>query len=96
MLVESLIIDYLNFRLEKIKAIKFQNYEIAARFRDQERNISKDLSTIIIPGYEFTSYSNCANILANYCVRVYNCGISDYRNLIKSIYRQRKLRDLGI
>ena len=86
----------MNLRLEKVKAIKRQSYQIAAEFRDKEREKSKEVWRVLNPDGEFVDWSTCDKIIDDYCLQVYNCSTYDYTLCVKSIERVKKLRELGI
>ena len=96
MQIDDLIVDYLNIRLEKVKLIRKQNFQMAADFRDKEREKSKEIFNILNPGGEFVDWNTCDKIINDYCLQVYNCSTYDYSLCIKSIERVKKLNDLGI
>jgi hypothetical protein len=96
MLSDDLILEYLNLRLEKVKAIKKQSYQFAAEFRDKERQKSKEIWRILNPDGEFVDWITCDKIIDDYCLQVYNCSTYDYALCVKSIERIKKLRQLGI
>ncbi len=94
MQVDELIIDYMNFKLEKVKAIKVQKYDLAAQWRDEERQMSKKIFEIISPNSEFISWNDCDRTIDDYCKQVYNSSINDYSKCISSIKRCRNLKNL--
>ena len=94
MQVDELIIDYMNFKLEKVKAIKVQKYDLAAHWRDKERLISKQIFELINPNSEFVSWNNCDKIIDDYCYQVFNSSTNDYSKCISSIKRWRNLKNL--
>lgn len=96
MLSDDLIIEYLNYKLAKVKAIKVQKYDLAAQWRDKERVISTQIFSQLNPDSQFISYSDCEKSIENYCIETYNCSTYDYNKCIKSINRFKKLKDLGI
>ena len=95
-MIDELIIDYLNLKYQKIVFAKTQNWQLAAETRDKEREMSKQISNILIPDSEFVNWSTCDKIIDSYCKQNYNC--SAYKSLlcIKSIQRIKKLNNLGI
>ena len=93
---DDLILQYLNLRLEKVKAIKKQKYDLAAQFRDSEREKSKEIWKILNPDGEFVDWNTCDKVIDDYCLQVYNCSTYDYALCVKSIERVKKLRELGI
>lgn len=96
MLSEKVLIEYLQFKIEKVKAIKSQKFDLAAKFRDEERLLSVQLYNIITENKQFESYSICDNKIDDYCRKTYNCSVYQPHSCIKSIKRIKKLRDLGI
>ncbi len=96
MQVEDLILEYLNFKCDKVRAIKIQKYDLAANHRDKERIKSKEIFDILNPGAQFIDYNNCDKIIDDYCKQVYNCSTYNYSLCVKSIERIKKLNDLGI
>lgn len=96
MVSDELILEYLNLRLEKVKAIKKQKYDLAAQFRDKERIASKNLFKILNPDVEFVDYNTCDRLIDDYCLQVYNCSTYNYALCVKTIERIKKLKDLGI
>lgn len=96
MQIESLLIEYLNLRLQKVLFVRRQNFQMAAEVRDKERQKSKEICNILNPGGEWVSWNNCDNMIDDYCKQVHNCSTYDYSLCIKAIERVRKLNDLGI
>lgn len=94
--IDNLILEYLDLRLEKVKAIKRHNYETAANIRDKEREKSKELFNILNPDSKFVDWNTCDKVIDDYCLQVYNCSTYNYELCVKSIERVRKLNDLGI
>jgi len=94
--LDNLIIEYLNLRLEKVRSVKRQSWQVAAEIRDKERLKSKEIWQILAPGGEFVDWNTCDKIIDDYCLQVYNCSTYDYSLCVKSIERVKKLRELGI
>ena len=96
MLSDDLILEYLNLRLDKVKAIRRQSFQLAAEFRDKEREKSKEICKILNPNGEFIDWNTFDKIINDYCQQIYNCSTHDYSLCVKSIERFKKLRELGI
>lgn len=94
--LDNLIIEYLNLKLEKVRAVKRQSWNVAAEIRDKERLKSKEIWKILNPDGEFVDWNTCDKIINDYCLQVYNSSIYDYSLCVKSIERVKKLRELGI
>lgn len=96
MLSDDLIIEYLNYKIAKVKAVKIQKYDIAAQWRDKERIISYKILSELNHSNKNISYTECQGYIENHCLKTYNCSSYDYLNCIRSIKRIKKLKDLGI
>lgn len=94
MQVDELIIEFMNYKLAKVKAIKVQKYDLAAKWRDEERQMSKKIFELINPNCEFISWVECDRAINNYCKQVYNSSTYDYSKCISSIKRWRNLNNL--
>jgi hypothetical protein len=93
--INNLIIEYLETRYNKVINIKRQNYDMAANFRDLERELSIKIFRIIKGDCNDLNYKQSEDEISNYCLKEFNCSIYDY-NCIKAIKRHIKLKDLGI
>ena len=95
MQIDELIIEYLTLRKEKNQSIRKQDWNIAADLRDKEIKMSKKIFQIINPGCELIDQYTCIKAIDDYCLKIYNCSISDLLCL-KKVIRIKNLNDLGI
>lgn len=94
--IDDLIIQYLNFKIEKKLYVKYQRWNLAAVTRDKERNLSKKISNIIEPNVEFLNFSICDKTIDDYCSQIHNCSIYNPERCLKNIQRFKKINDLGL
>lgn len=94
--IDDLILEFLNLRIEKIKAIRKQQFDDAANIRDKERKLSKVISETINPDIFSDDHTICEVQIEQYCLKIFNCSSYDTQLCVKSIERTKKLKSIGL
>ena len=93
----QLLIDILDLRDEKMKAIKSQRYEEGAILRDRERILERMFYKKVMgcdDNYQDFVYSKYTECIKDYLKSEYNLDYNDYTKT--ALIREIKLIELGI
>lgn len=106
MIIDDLLISYLEAKSEKFKCVKSAQYDEAAKYREDERNLSERIFRLLNPDdllplnlqFEVVTIgqNRFEDFIREYCQKEFNCDISDSDICLKNINRQKKLKDIGI
>ena len=94
--IDGLILEMLEIKQQKNIVVQKQQYENAANLRDKERDIEKNIFSMVFPDEEH-DYVSFGTWLRSYLLERFGIEYNyDSVQLIRQIMRQIKLDELGI
>ena len=102
MIIDDLLIRYLEAKSEKLKCVKSARYDEAAKYREDERNLSERIFRLLNPddllplGLVTIGQNRFEDFIREYFQKEFNCDIDNSDICLKNINRQKKLKDIGI
>jgi hypothetical protein len=93
--IDVLILELLDCRTKKMKAIGKQNFIQAAKYRDKEKDISRKIFTLLPSPENGFDAKDFQQKLDKYCKDVYGVGFF-VNDSLKQLRRSIKIKNLGI